>query len=173
MVYMIEYCEVFTHTLGLGDVYQIDIGRCLQWNIVMDDDIGGWGKGVSKREKTITHSTEPLKQRFSIPVLVYLRISTYFSCLSLLTHQRVRSELCAWTVFQLTWSVVDKCNLEQILCLLKLLHVPYTVYSLSRRNLFKFTSLQNIHSRICTPQHLHTHRQNLLEKCEVWHNIPL
>ncbi len=27
--------------LGLGDVYQIGIGRCLQWNIVMDDDIGG------------------------------------------------------------------------------------------------------------------------------------
>ncbi len=31
------------YKLGLGDVYQIDIGRCLQWNIVMDDDIGGWG----------------------------------------------------------------------------------------------------------------------------------
>ncbi len=29
--------------VGLGDVYQIVIGRCLQWNIVMDDDIVGWG----------------------------------------------------------------------------------------------------------------------------------
>ncbi len=29
--------------IGLGDVYQIGIGRCLQWNIVMDDDIGGRG----------------------------------------------------------------------------------------------------------------------------------
>ncbi len=29
--------------LGLGDVYQIGIRRCLQWNIVMDNAIGGWG----------------------------------------------------------------------------------------------------------------------------------
>ncbi len=29
--------------IGLGDVYQIGIGRCLQWNIVMEDDIGGRG----------------------------------------------------------------------------------------------------------------------------------
>ncbi len=26
-----------------SDVYQIGFGRCLQWNIVMDDDIGGRG----------------------------------------------------------------------------------------------------------------------------------
>ncbi len=40
----------FQRFLGLGDVYQI--GRwCLQWNIVMDDDIGGVGLGVCpKRE---------------------------------------------------------------------------------------------------------------------------
>ncbi len=25
--------------LGLGDVYKIGIGRCLQWNIGMDDDM--------------------------------------------------------------------------------------------------------------------------------------
>ncbi len=29
------------HILGLGDVYQTGIGRCLQWNIMMDNDIGG------------------------------------------------------------------------------------------------------------------------------------
>ncbi len=46
---------------------------------------------------------------------------------SLLTHQLVRSEVRAWTVFGLTWTVVDKCNLELISCLLKLLHGPYTV----------------------------------------------
>ncbi len=31
------------YLLGLGDVYQIGIRRCLQWNIVMDDDIRGRG----------------------------------------------------------------------------------------------------------------------------------
>ncbi len=64
--------------------------------------------------------------------------------------------------------------LEQISCLLKLLHGPYTVsiapYSLSRGNPLKFTSLRNIHSRICTAQRLHT--QTKLTR-EVWHNIPL
>ncbi len=30
--------------LGLGDTYKIGIGRCLQWNIAMDDDIGGRGE---------------------------------------------------------------------------------------------------------------------------------
>ncbi len=35
-----------SRTIGLGDVYQIGIGRCLQWNIVMDDDIGGGVRGV-------------------------------------------------------------------------------------------------------------------------------
>ncbi len=92
-------------------------------------------------------------------------------------NQLVRSELRAWTLFRLTWSVVDKCNLEQISCLLKLLHGPYTVsiapYSLSRGNLLKFTSLQDIHSRKCAAKCLHTHWRNLLEKREVWHNIPL
>ncbi len=29
--------------VGLGDVYKIGIWRCLQWNIAMDNDIGGRG----------------------------------------------------------------------------------------------------------------------------------
>ncbi len=29
--------------IGLGDVYKIGIGRFLQWNIAMDDDIRGRG----------------------------------------------------------------------------------------------------------------------------------
>ncbi len=64
-----------------------------------------------------------------------------------------------------TYSISQKC-------------VPiasYTVfiapYSFSRANLLTFISLRNIHSRIA--QHsIFTHRGNLLEKCEVWHNIP-
>ncbi len=34
---------IYIYILELGDVNQIGIGRCLQWNIVMDDDIGGRG----------------------------------------------------------------------------------------------------------------------------------
>ncbi len=84
-----------------------------------------------------------LNQRFSIPVLAPHR-STYFSCLSLLTHLiqiisslevRSMNELCS------DW------------------HAPYTVsiapYSLSRGKPLKFTSLQNIHSWICVAQHLY------------------
>ncbi len=41
------YACVCVYILGLGDVYQIGIGRCLEWNIVMDDDIGRGGvRGV-------------------------------------------------------------------------------------------------------------------------------
>ncbi len=152
------------------------------------DGIGGRVRGraqsmnpyAERHKKQITCSTEPLNQRFSIPVSVHPR-SAYFACLFVNTldsdNQLVRSVLRAWTVFRLTWSVVDKCNLEQISCLLKLLHGPYTVsiapYSLIRGNLLEFTSLQDIHSRKCAAQCLHTHWQNLLEKREVWHNIPL
>ncbi len=32
--------------IGLGDAYKIGIGRCLQWNIVMDNDIGRQGRGL-------------------------------------------------------------------------------------------------------------------------------
>ncbi len=52
---------------------------------------------------------------------------------------------------------------------------PYTVpiapYFLSRENLLKFISLQNTHGFAL--HSIFTHRRNLREKSEVWHNIPL
>ncbi len=55
---------------------------------------------------------------------------------------------------------------------LKLLHGPYTVsiapYTLSRENPLKFTSLRNIHARICAAACLSSHTEkNLLEKCDI------
>ncbi len=103
--------------------------------------------GIGQRKthigRPLTRSTEPLNHRFSIPVLVYPR-SAYFACHSLLTHQLVRSEILAWTVLWLTWSVVEKCNLEQISCLLKLLHGPYRVHSSLLPEQGKSVSLLNI-----------------------------
>ncbi len=47
--------------LGLGDVYKIGIGRCLQWNIAMGDDIWGgvWGRsqGVCPKRESIFRKT--------------------------------------------------------------------------------------------------------------------
>ncbi len=73
--------------------------------------------------KQIMHSTEPVNQQFSIPVLVYLHLA-FFACLSLLTHQ-LTSLLEVSSVHELfdMLSVVDKCNLEWISCL-KLSHGP-------------------------------------------------
>ncbi len=122
---------------------------------------------AERHGKQITRSTEPLKQRFSIPLIANPR-SAYFACLSLITHRLIRSELRALTVFRLTWSVVDKSNLEQISCLLKLLHGQYTVsiapYSLSRGNPLKFTSLRNIPSRISESETETSHTQAKLTR---------
>ncbi len=43
MNWAFEYDLKTNIRLGLGDVYKIGIGWCLQWNITMDDDIGGGG----------------------------------------------------------------------------------------------------------------------------------
>ncbi len=44
--------------LGLDDVYQIGIRRCLQWNIMMDDGIGGGVRGVPKAWIRMQKGTE-------------------------------------------------------------------------------------------------------------------
>ncbi len=48
------------YQLGLGDVYQIGIRRCLQWNIMMDDDMGGGGgvRGVPEAWIRLQKGTE-------------------------------------------------------------------------------------------------------------------
>ncbi len=129
--------------LGLSDVYQIGIGRCLQWNTVMGRWHRGAGiRGVPKAWIHMQKSTEKNNAFYGATKAAVLdsspRVSPALHILhvSLLTHQLVRSELRAWTVLRLTWPAVDKCNLEKISCLLKLWYGPYTVsiapYSLSR-----------------------------------------
>ena len=85
-----------------------------------------------------------LHQRFSIPVLAPPS-SAYFACLSLLTH---------------LIQIISSLEVSSVHELCSHWHGPYTVfiapYSLSRGNLLKFTSLRNIHSRICAAQRLHT-----------------
>ncbi len=44
--------------LGLGDVYIIGIGRYLQWNIAMDDDIGGGGGAQSVNPYSERHGKQ-------------------------------------------------------------------------------------------------------------------
>lgn len=39
MTYKLYECPYRLLLLGLSDVYQIGMGQCLQWEIVMDDDI--------------------------------------------------------------------------------------------------------------------------------------
>ncbi len=141
--------------LASDDVYS----ETSWWTMASGGGVRGvpkaWIRVHKRYGKQITRSTEPRKQRFSITILKYC-----IFCMSLFVNTpAVRSELCAWTVLRLTWSVVDKCNLKQISCLLKLLHGPRVsnaTYSLSRGNLLKFTSLWNIHSRICATVSSHT-----------------
>ncbi len=144
---------------------------------------------AERHEKQITCSTELLNQRFSIPVFVHPR-SAYFACLSLLTHLiqvisllEVSSmhELCSdWHGLTLLWinailsrshasssyyMVPTQCPLLPTQCPLlptpwsgeicwSLLHFRTFIHGFALRSVF-------------------THRRNLLEKCEVWHNIPL
>ncbi len=81
----------------------------------------GAGLGVCPKRESVYRkarkANNALKQRFSIPILTYPR-SAYFACLSLLTHQLVRTELRAWTVCPYTVSIAP--------------------YSLSRGNPLKF-----------------------------------
>ncbi len=102
--------------LGLSDVYQIGIGRCLQWNIVMDDDIGGAGLGACPKRECVCRKARKTNNAFHGATKAAILNSSLrapmlgiFACL-FLTHQLVRSELCAWTVFRLT------CSLHSVHC---------------------------------------------------------
>ncbi len=91
--------------LASDDVYS----ETSWWTITLGGGVRGVPKASSRMQKCtgkqIMRSTEPLNQQFSIPVLAYLH-SANFACFFLLIHQLVRSELRAWTVFWLTWSVI-------------------------------------------------------------------
>ncbi len=77
--------------LGLGDVYQIGIGRCLQWNIVMNDDIGRAGPEYS----IIRIFVWWVGIRFSILRFEYPFIFIYFSQTPGIPHETVLN-LSAW-----------------------------------------------------------------------------
>ncbi len=106
-----------------------------------------------------------LKQRFSIPVLAYPR-SAYFACFSLLTHLiQIISSLEVSCVHELWHSVTWTIDMLPTQC--SLLPSPWA--GKIRWCLLHFRTF--IHG--FTLRSVFTHRQNLLEKREVWHNIPL
>ncbi len=128
--------------------------------------IGAW-QSKSKTEASMFLETSPfvfhrrnnvpLDQWFLIPFLTYHR-SAYFACLSYLTH-----------LIQITSSLEESSMHE--LC--SDWHGPYIVFSLLPEQVYftlehLFTNLR--YTMTCN---VFTHRQNLLVKCEVWHNIPL
>ncbi len=100
--------------IGLGDVYQIGIGRCLQWNIVMDDDIGGAGLGACPKRECACREVRKTNNAFyratkaavlnSSPRVPPLSIF----CMSLFVW--LRSLARSWTVFWLT------CSLHSVHC---------------------------------------------------------
>ncbi len=74
--------------MGLGEVFQIGIGQCLQWNIVMDDDIEGAGLGVSPKRKSECRKARKTNNAFYLSAVLNssprLPPLSYFACLSLL-----------------------------------------------------------------------------------------
>jgi len=98
----------------------------------------------------MTNNKPTLHQRFSIPVLAPPPQLCIF-CMSLFVNapnsdnQLVRSELRAWTVFPLTWS----------------LHSSLLPILPEQGKSVEVTSLQHIHSQICAAQRLH------MDKCDI------